>query len=34
LCFAALILYIWLSDGDVDWDWDRVKRNFSWDNGP
>jgi len=34
LCFAALILYIWLSDGDVDWDWDRVKRNFSWDDGP
>ena len=33
LCFACVFAYLWLSDGD--WDWERMKHEFPWwDNGP
>mmetsp|Transcript_30374 Transcript_30374/g.69291 ORF Transcript_30374/g.69291 Transcript_30374/m.69291 type:complete len:317 (+) Transcript_30374:3-953(+) len=34
LCFGAVVAYVWLGDGDLDWDWERIKRNVPWDNGP
>ena len=35
-CTVCILLYIWLRDGDLDFelDWDKMKRNFPWDNGP
>lgn len=30
----CIFLFVCLSDGDLNVDWDRMKRNFSWDNGP
>ena len=34
LCFGAVVAYVWLGDGDLDWDWERLKRNMPWDDGP
>ncbi|KAL3798814.1 hypothetical protein HJC23_004602 [Cyclotella cryptica] len=34
LCFGCVFLYLWLSDGEFDWNWDRIKRNLPWDDGP
>ena len=34
LCAGCIILYFWLSDGDFDFDWERIKHNLPWDNGP
>ena len=34
LCASCIILYFWLSDGDFDFDWERMKHNLPWDGGP
>jgi hypothetical protein len=33
-CVGCLILYVWLRDGDLDFDWDKMKRDLPWDCGP
>ena len=35
LCFIVIFLSLWLRDGDgKDFDWERIKHDFPWNNGP
>jgi len=35
LCFIVIFLSLWLRDGDgKDFDWERIKHEFPWNNGP
>ena len=35
LCFIVIFLSLWLRNGDgKDFDWERIKHDFPWNNGP